>query len=105
MPSLKLTPLVVSVLGAMVCLAGLVYAGMWLKSLFVESETCKIGLEAQNKAILEQNIDVNNYVTRLQEQKDTITKKYEHVRALDSTCEHELKAIKRSLDVFRGGGQ
>ncbi|WP_104708842.1 hypothetical protein [Helicobacter felis] len=103
MPSLKLTPLVVSVLGAMVCLAGLVYVGMWLKSLFVESETCKIGLEAQNKAILEQNIDVNNYVTRLQEQKDTIAKKYEHVRALDSTCEHELKAIKKSLDVFGGG--
>ncbi|WP_104749774.1 hypothetical protein [Helicobacter cynogastricus] len=82
---------------------GALGGSVWLgRKLIIERETCKMGLEAQNKAILEQNIDVNNYVTRLQEQKDTITKKYAHVRAQDSTCEHELKAIKRSLDVFGG---
>ncbi|WP_104750804.1 hypothetical protein [Helicobacter salomonis] len=86
---------------------GLIYGGHALYKLIVERETCKMGLEQQNKAILEQNIEVNDYVVKLQAQKDSIARKYSHLihekpMGVDS-CAHEMEKIKRSLEVFGNG--
>ncbi|WP_104750831.1 hypothetical protein [Helicobacter salomonis] len=98
MLSSKLT---LSALCVMLAGGGLIYGGHALYKLIVERETCKIGLEQQNQAILEQNIEVNDYVVKLQAQKDAVTKKYNNLAKNPTGCEQEMGAIKRSLEVFK----
>ncbi|WP_120952245.1 hypothetical protein [Helicobacter sp. L8] len=90
-------------IGLAILLGGgaLAYGAHAIYKLIIERETCKVGLEQQNQAILEQNIEVNDYVSKLQFQKDAITKKYNTLAQRPLSCEHELNAIKHGLEVFK----
>lgn len=84
---------------------------MWIVHVYEERENYKHSLEQQNQAILEQEIEINKYVTHLQEQKDSISAKYArlaHAKAhpfkAPPNCKEaleELEKIQRGLDVFK----
>ncbi|GMB96685.1 hypothetical protein [Helicobacter sp. NHP22-001] len=112
-----------------VLLGALGTCGWHLKKLLVERETCKASIEAQNKAILEQNLATETYIENLEKSKEAIAQKYklasQHAKALQHThhaftphpthptaptqahaCapeKQELEQIQRDLNVFRGG--
>ncbi|BCZ19518.1 hypothetical protein NHP190012_11600 [Helicobacter sp. NHP19-012] len=115
-----------------VLLGALGTCGWYLKKLLVERETCKASIEAQNKAILEQNLATETYIENLEKSKEAIAQKYklasQHAKALEHTqhthhaftphpthptaptqahaCaqqKQELEQIQRDLNVFRGG--
>ncbi|BCZ18065.1 hypothetical protein NHP190003_13470 [Helicobacter sp. NHP19-003] len=64
---------------ALALLLGALGACSWyLKRLLVERETCKAAIEAQNAAILEQNLATETYIENLQAAKEAIESKYRH---------------------------
>ncbi|CCM12347.1 hypothetical protein [Helicobacter heilmannii] len=87
--------------------------GWYCKKILVESETCRVAVAAQNKAILDQNLATAEYVEKLQKSKDAIAQKYRNhtlpplspsgAKLVCAKQDQELKQIAQDLQVFKGG--
>ncbi|WP_163532600.1 hypothetical protein [Helicobacter suis] len=92
-----------------ILLAGVGFAWWYLKRILVERETCALALNAQNKAILDQNIATENYIENLEKNKEAIKARYRAIKDDINLMRHkeciqertQLENIKKALEVFK----